>query len=73
MVLHRCYEDITSEKHKQELISPKFSADYLLALINDVLLINKMDYQNLVLDKASFKQSRIIKNIKKSFEYVLTK
>ena len=64
-------EDIKSNKHKQELDSLKFSADYLLALINDVLLINKMDYQNLTLDKVPFKLSQIIGNIQKSFEYVL--
>lgn len=64
-------EDIKSEKHKQELDSLKFSADYLLALINDVLLINKMDYQNLTLEKAPFNLSEIIRNIQKSFEYVL--
>lgn len=63
--------DIKLSKYKQELSSLKFSADYLLALINDVLLINKMDYQNLTLDKIPFKLSTIVNNVKRSFEYKL--
>ena len=40
-------EDESLNKHKEDLKSLKFSADYLLALINDVLQINKIDSNNL--------------------------
>lgn len=64
-------EDITLKKHAKDLASLKFSADYLLALINDVLLLNKMDYQDLVLENVPFKLNTLVKNITKSFEFSL--
>ncbi len=64
-------EDIKLKSHQKELNSLKFSADYLLALINDVLLLNKMDYQDLVLEKVPFRLDALIGSITRSFEYSL--
>jgi len=64
-------EDIKSKKHEQELKSLKFSADYLLSLINDVLLLNKMDYKDLVIEQIPFQLNTLIKSITRSFEFSL--
>ncbi|WP_299209712.1 response regulator [uncultured Dokdonia sp.] len=63
-------EDTTS-KNKEDLKSLKFSADYLLALINDVLLINKMDANGITLEKTSYRLSSLAKSIIRSFEFSL--
>ncbi|WP_299883849.1 response regulator [uncultured Lacinutrix sp.] len=64
-------EDIKLKSHQKELNSLKFSADYLLALINDVLLLNKMDYQDLVLEKIPFELNGLVRSITNSFEFSL--
>ncbi|WP_299675562.1 response regulator [uncultured Dokdonia sp.] len=63
-------EDETS-KNKEDLKSLKFSADYLLALINDVLLLNKMDANGIKLEKTSYRLSSLTKSITRSFEFSL--
>jgi len=60
-----------TSKNKEDLKSLKFSADYLLALINDVLLINKMDANGITLEKTSYKLSSLTKSIIRSFEFSL--
>ena len=62
-------EDATN--NKEDLKSLKFSADYLLALINDVLLINKMDANGITLEKTSYRLSGLAKSITRSFEFSL--
>jgi signal transduction histidine kinase/ActR/RegA family two-component response regulator len=57
--------------NKEDLKSLKFSADYLLALINDVLLINKMDANGITLEKTSYRLSSLAKSITRSFEFSL--
>ncbi|GGG20475.1 histidine kinase [Dokdonia pacifica] len=63
-------EDETS-KNKEDLKSLKFSADYLMALINDVLLLNKMDADGITLEKTSYRLSSLAKSITRSFEFSL--
>ncbi|WP_435578534.1 response regulator [Gilvibacter sp.] len=65
-------EDKTLSKHKKDLSLLKFSADYLLALINDVLQINKLDSKSQDEDDHSvFKLRELITTISGSFEYLL--
>lgn len=56
--------------HEKELTSLKFSADYLLALINDVLQINKIDSNNIKENLEYFNIREFIKSIVSSFEYM---
>lgn len=58
------------ESHQQDLKSLKFSADYLLALINDVLQINKLDSHNIEETLDNFNIEEFIKNIASSFQYM---
>jgi len=64
-------EDKSLVKHARDLRSLKFSADYLLALVNDVLLINKMDAEAIKLEKIDFELNVLIHSITRSFEYSL--
>ncbi len=63
-------EDETLKSHVKDLKSLKFSADYLLALINNVLQINKMDSENLEDDKNIFNLRELFDSITASFEYM---
>lgn len=56
---------------KDDLKSLKFSADYLLSLINDVLLMSKMDAEGIEIQKVPFKLSDLTQNITRSFEFSL--
>ncbi|WP_299888855.1 response regulator [uncultured Lacinutrix sp.] len=59
------------EKHKEDVKSLKFSADYLLSLINDVLQISKLDAkQENSLNKITFNLEDVISGIMKSFEFL---
>ncbi len=64
-------EDKKLSSHKDDLTSLKFSADYLLALINDVLTLNKMDADGIRLEKTPFMLSTLLKSIAKSFAFSL--
>lgn len=64
-------EDKNIKSHNDDLQSLKFSADYLLSLINDVLLINKMEASGIRLEYTPFKISSLINNIIRSFEFSL--
>ena len=50
-------EDEALSEHEDDLKSLKFSADYLLALINDVLQMNKMESNLLKLESTDFNLS----------------
>ena len=63
-------EDKSLKKHKKDLKFLKFSADYLLALINDVLQINKIDSKTLEDENTSFNLRELIETITSSFEYM---
>ena len=64
-------EDKKLSSHKDDLTSLKFSADYLLALINDVLTLNKMDADGIRIEKTPFMVNSLLKNIAKSFAFSL--
>ena len=64
-------EDKKLKLHREDLKSLKFSADYLLALINDVLMINKMDAESVQLEQTPFKLSKLINEISRSFAFSL--
>lgn len=63
-------EDESLKSHEKDLKSLKFSADYLLALINDVLQINKIDSEKIEDDKTSFNMRELLETIVSSFEYM---
>jgi len=62
-------EEKTLGKHKSDLKSLKFSADYLLALINDVLQMNKMESNDVKLERVSFNLRDLVNSILNSFEF----
>lgn len=62
-------EDESLAKHKTDLRSLKFSADYLLALINDVLQMNKMESNRVKLENVSFHLQDLTNSIVNSFEF----
>ena len=57
------------KKHYNDLKSLKFSADYLLALINDVLQMNKMESNLVSLEHIDFNLEELMLSIVKSFEF----
>lgn len=61
-------EDNKNDKQVEDLKSLKFSADYLLALINDVLQMNKMESNLVQLENGSFNIEELFQDIVKSFE-----
>lgn len=63
-------EDQSLKSHEKDLKSLKFSADYLLALINDVLHINKIDSKTIENEKAYFNVREQVETIAASFEYM---
>ncbi|ANH59463.1 tetratricopeptide repeat-containing hybrid sensor histidine kinase/response regulator [Dokdonia donghaensis] len=64
-------EDKKIKTHRDDLKSLKFSADYLLALINDVLLMSKMEAKDITLEHAPFKLTTLLHSITRSFEFSL--
>ncbi len=64
-------DENTNPKMQDDLKSLKFSADYLLSLINDVLLMNKMDADGVKLQRIPFRLSDLTQNITRSFEFSL--
>ncbi|HSI70202.1 MAG TPA: response regulator [Gillisia sp.] len=62
-------EDKSLSKHEDDLKSLKFSADYLLALINDVLQMNKMESNLVKLETVSLNVGDLMRSIVKSFEF----
>lgn len=63
--------DTNLKSHKTELQSLKFSADYLLNLVNDVLTLNKMDSdEKIKFESKAFHLKDFLNNIKESLEYL---
>lgn len=63
-------EEESLSDHKKDLKFLKFSADYLLALINDVLQINKIDSDSFDEEQTNFSLRDLIETITSSFEYM---
>ncbi|WP_082041708.1 ATP-binding protein [Lacinutrix sp. Hel_I_90] len=64
-------DDVTLEEQKEDVKSLKFSADYLLSLINDVLQISKLDAKKeKTLGKVTFNLRELVSGIMKSFEFL---
>ena len=64
-------ENSLSKKEGQYLKSLKFSSDYLLNLINDVLQLSKIESNKVSLEKTDFNIRALLQNIADSFEYLL--
>ncbi len=64
-------EDESLKNHQADLKNLKFSADYLLALINDVLQISKLESNTLEEMKAPFNLKDLVQSIVSSFQYAL--
>ncbi|SFG17931.1 Signal transduction histidine kinase [Salegentibacter agarivorans] len=62
-------DDKSLKKHESDLKSLKFSADYLLALINDVLQMNKMESKQVKLENVPFNLHELILSIVNTFEF----
>ena len=62
-------EENKDKKLEEDLKSLKFSADYLLALINDVLQMNKMESNLVNLEHLNFNLEELLQGIIKSFEF----
>lgn len=64
-------EDESLKTHQADLKNLKFSADYLLALINDVLQISKLESNTLEETKAPFDLKDLVQAIVSSLQYTL--
>jgi signal transduction histidine kinase/CheY-like chemotaxis protein len=67
--------DIITDEHKELADSPhlsslKFSARYLLSLVNDILQLNKMEEKNLVLENVAFSMQDEISTITNAVQYI---
>jgi signal transduction histidine kinase/ActR/RegA family two-component response regulator len=63
-------EDKELKKHENDLKSLKFSANYLLALVNDLLHINKIDNNSFTKEDVTFNIEGLSSTIISSFEYI---
>lgn len=61
-------EENKEKEQEDDLRSLKFSADYLLALINDVLQMNKMEAKLIHLENSVFNINSLFQGIVKTFE-----
>ena len=64
-------EDESLKNHQADLKNLKFSADYLLALINDVLQISKLESNTLEEVRVPFDLRELAQSIVSSFQYAL--
>jgi len=64
-------QDKNLKAYEEDIGSLKFSADYLLALVNDVLLLSKVDAEAIRLSQNPFELDILIQNIVRSFEFSL--
>ncbi|XLS30610.1 ATP-binding protein [Flavobacteriaceae bacterium M23B6Z8] len=60
-----------SDRDSKFLRSLKFSGDYLLNLINDILQISKIDSNKVKLQNVSFSIRTLLEDMSKSFQYQL--
>lgn len=67
--------DIITDEHKELANSPhlsslKFSARYLLSLVNDILQLNKMEEKSLFLENVTFSMQDEIATITNAVQYI---
>ena len=67
------YENNKSETDKSNLDALKFSANYLLSLINDILQISKIEESKITLDNVTFDIRKLIDAIKNALQFIATK
>ena len=60
---HLLLEENPSESQKEHLKSLKFSGEYLLNFINDILQINKIEAKKLSLQKIPFSLHKVLKDV----------
>lgn len=64
-------DDKTLVTHREQINSLKFSADYLLSLVNGVLQINKLDSgKNTEINTTQVNLNDLVNNILKSFAFI---
>ncbi|WP_051254384.1 ATP-binding protein [Arenibacter latericius] len=65
---HLLLEENPSENQKEHLNSLKFSGEYLLNFINDILQINKIDAEKLEIHQISFNLKKILSEVINSLQ-----
>lgn len=63
-------ENNKDKDNQEDLKSLKFSADYLLTLVNDVLQINKIESNNAKDEQIDFNPGKLLEKIVSTFEYM---
>lgn len=67
-------QDSKLKRHKEDITSLKFSADYLLALVNDLLFLNKLEvFKKQKLEEKPFDLRELVWNIVNSLEFMRNK
>lgn len=60
---HLLLEENPSESQKEHLKSLKFSGDYLLTFINDILQVNKIEARKLAVEKAPLNLKKVLNDV----------
>ncbi|MEM6722222.1 MAG: response regulator [Bacteroidota bacterium] len=60
---HLLLEENPSETQKEHLKSLKFSGDYLLTFINDILQVNKIEARKLAVEKAPLNLKKVLNDV----------
>ncbi len=67
-------QDESLKKHREDITSLKFSADYLLAMVNDLLFLNRLEeFKEQKLEEKVFRPRVLIENIVNSLEFMRKK
>ncbi len=70
---HLLLEEKPSENQKEYLESIKFSGEYLINFINDILQLNRIDGKKLVADEMLFNPQKLVQNVLNSLAEVVKK
>lgn len=67
-IVHLMIQEETEQKASKELLHTlKFSADHLMAVVNEVLDFNKINSNHVVLDPVPFDAGLLFENLRKTF------
>ncbi|AWG23343.1 hybrid sensor histidine kinase/response regulator [Flavobacterium faecale] len=72
-IAHLLLEENPRESQRQYLDSLKFSGEYLTTFINDILEINKIESNNVEVEKTNFSLRELLCNIKNSLKELAIK